>query len=186
MRTPLSVMVQSYPEAIQGSSALAEHQLWRVGEWEDSLTPPPLDFPQISLVHLTSLRAAGSSVCPGSGFLLMFRSICGLSEITGRSPGRFPARFFQDFGCKFPPHSAWGMSWLPRRKCRNSHVWINKRIESEGIAAQMEENTLPATTCKSSRHSQHDCFAIYVTLSLYCVKTCFTGVNFTFDWQLSG
>lgn len=86
--------------------------------------------------------------------------------------GGFPARFVQEWLDPPPPPfiTAWGMRGLSERKSRNSHVWMNKRIESDGIAAEMEENTLPAATCKS-------CLPFELSMSCF-LKKCRNALSF--------
>lgn len=67
---------------------------------------------------------------------------------------------------KFPQDRCWGMRGAPGRKWPKSHVWMNKRRESDGSAAEMEENTLPGATCKclltAPFEKLHACSVTYV------------------------
>lgn len=159
---PLLIMVQSDLEASEGPSARAQHQLWCVREWETSSLPPPwLSLCPNSLrrrFYFTSPRSSRSHRClrQQAGTWLGFFGVFFLSYLWSlwTFSGGFPVRFAQDIGSpQFPPpppHSAWGgMRGLPERNSRNSHVWMDKRAESEGIAAEMEGNTLPGAPRKS-------------------------------------
>ena len=134
--------------------SLAESISCGVSEKLPSSTPPPA-FPN-TYFSVTSLRRSHHQQ---AGYWLGF--VCFLSCFSGLS-GRFSRRVFLaavrsgsghigvqtvSDSTKFPPfHSAWGMRG---RADKNSHVWMNKRAESDAIAAEMEENTLPGSTCKS-------------------------------------
>lgn len=181
-------MVQSDPEPSERSSARAEHQLWCVGE--TSLLPPllvfllqiPLEtgiffsflfFLSLYIISFGASAATGTSLnrlVPTDSCLLFypfyFWPIWTLS-------GGFPALVLKAAGVtrpSFPPFCL-----RNERKSRNSHVWMNKRPESEGTDAGMEEITLPEATCKSAliplsclKKKMHECFVIHV---LYHIVT---------------
>lgn len=92
-------MVQSDPEASQGPSARAPHQLWCVREWETSSLLPPcvLSLPN-SLrrpFYLTSPRSSRSRRClhqqAGTGCLGFFfrKTFCSISGLSGSSHETF-------------------------------------------------------------------------------------------------
>lgn len=103
-------MVQSDPEASEGPSARAQHQLWCVREWETSSLPPPwLSLCPNSLrrrFYFTSPRSSRSHRClrqqAGTwlGVFLVFLSY--LWSLWTFSGG-FPVRFAQDIGSPQSP-----------------------------------------------------------------------------------
>lgn len=165
-------MVRSDLEASEGPFARAEHQLWlcrRVRNFPHSSSTafPSPKFPQTHFWSNAATSALSNRLIL-SGFLslsLFFYATRALGlDSWFFLPGSF--RTFVATGVTRPSfsphHSAWGMRGVPERKRRNSHVWMNKRAESEGITADMEENTLSGATCKSRLGKAYVCFVIHV------------------------
>lgn len=157
---PLLVMVHSTPEASEGPSARAKHQLWCV-RVRNFLTPPPrlslfpnslrrrwyFPPPGRSHSHSCLRQQAGAWLC----ICFFYYYISSFFSLVYRDRGFLPGSPRTSGRLSSPrhTHSAWGMRGLPERNSRNSHVWMDKRIESEATAAEMEENTLPDAPSKS-------------------------------------
>lgn len=80
-------MVQSDPEASEGPSARAQHQLWCVREWETSSLPPPLafplpKFPQTPFLFYFSQEQPQPPVPPSTGWYLAGVFFCGFFVVS--------------------------------------------------------------------------------------------------------
>lgn len=165
-------MVQSDPEAREGVSAGAEHQLWcvREGGTSSHLFPRGLGpkFPQTPFCVISpgssSRRSPGQQAGTGWTFCSL-NCTCPVSGLPGRSQEVFPVRFVQDSGCNSDSTPSSTPNILRNEDCRGGVAETRTFEWTKGLKATVLLPKWKKTLCQQQHVSLYE-----KQLSLLCLE----------------